>query len=389
MRFFIFLTFILAVLQPISAFSTTWHVEKDSSGDFSVIQDAVDAASEGDVIEIGPGRFEEYTMIGNYDLYVLVRGKSLTFRGAGIGVTVIGPSEPMNTKRAQEGFALLDYPSFMRVENLSTENLGSIHYDVVCSVLEIENCSLSGGGRGIQGEWASGGYIRNCDFTELLGYGVGVYSPTQDFVIENCAFSQTLHGVNFSWSGVQNCILQNCTFVGSNVPNGVGIQVKSGASATISNCHVEGFLSYGMLVSLSSAMINECTIIARDDAVGLLVHQNDFVQFKDNTLVSDNACFRIRGSGFGATTFFTGNHIFREGDGLFVENWTSGTTLPPETINMKNNFWGTQDIDEIAEYIEDHNDSPDIFYTIDFLPIADGPVAVESMEWGSVKALFR
>ena len=39
---------VLAVAS--SAHGRTWHVEKDGSGDFTVIQDAVDAAADGDVI---------------------------------------------------------------------------------------------------------------------------------------------------------------------------------------------------------------------------------------------------------------------------------------------------------------------------------------------------
>ncbi len=71
----------------------TWHVERDGSGDFVVIQDAVDAASPGDVIQLGPGRFDEWEFRqGNpqYPVYVQVE-KNLSFVGAGMGETIIGP----------------------------------------------------------------------------------------------------------------------------------------------------------------------------------------------------------------------------------------------------------------------------------------------------------
>jgi hypothetical protein len=40
-------------LAASSAYPTTWFVERDGSGDFMVIQDAVDAAAAGDTILFG------------------------------------------------------------------------------------------------------------------------------------------------------------------------------------------------------------------------------------------------------------------------------------------------------------------------------------------------
>ena len=47
-------------LSPLTASASTWLVEKDGSGDFAVIQDAVDASAEGDTIKIGRGRYEDF-----------------------------------------------------------------------------------------------------------------------------------------------------------------------------------------------------------------------------------------------------------------------------------------------------------------------------------------
>ncbi len=50
----------VAALSPVKTSAKTWYVEKDGSADFTVIQNAVDAAAAGDTIRIGPGRFEEF-----------------------------------------------------------------------------------------------------------------------------------------------------------------------------------------------------------------------------------------------------------------------------------------------------------------------------------------
>ncbi|MBE0568033.1 MAG: hypothetical protein IH621_18915 [Krumholzibacteria bacterium] len=49
-----------AFVLTTGAEARTWRVEKDGSGDYTVIQDALDAAASGDTIQIGPGRFEDF-----------------------------------------------------------------------------------------------------------------------------------------------------------------------------------------------------------------------------------------------------------------------------------------------------------------------------------------
>ena len=80
----------------------TWHVRKDGTGDFKVIQDAVDQAAAGDTIRIGPGRFEEKKPYTSYppdkwtvDVYVAVDVADLTIVGSGVDQTFIGPPSPI------------------------------------------------------------------------------------------------------------------------------------------------------------------------------------------------------------------------------------------------------------------------------------------------------
>jgi len=47
------------VLGAEATHGRTWYVERDGSGDFWNIQNAVDIAEDGDVIEIGPGLFRQ------------------------------------------------------------------------------------------------------------------------------------------------------------------------------------------------------------------------------------------------------------------------------------------------------------------------------------------
>ena len=63
-----------------SASAATWTVESDGSGDFASIQDAIDAAADGDEVHLSAGTFYE-----PFDF----SGKSLNIVGKGFEVTWI------------------------------------------------------------------------------------------------------------------------------------------------------------------------------------------------------------------------------------------------------------------------------------------------------------
>jgi len=56
----LFILCICFVFLSPSADGAVLYVEKDGTGDFTIIQDAIDAAGDGDTIQIGAGRFNDY-----------------------------------------------------------------------------------------------------------------------------------------------------------------------------------------------------------------------------------------------------------------------------------------------------------------------------------------
>ncbi len=143
----IFLSLLLVVSFTSVSEARTWQVAKDGSGDFSVIQDAVDAAESGDEIHIGPGRFDDYTTIHEggslyWDFYVGVTGKSLSFIGSGAGQTIIGPEDSSVNENDALGISCTEGPSTILVSGISFENINYTCIWLMYGHLEVDSCSF-------------------------------------------------------------------------------------------------------------------------------------------------------------------------------------------------------------------------------------------------------
>ena len=90
---------LLVLFCAANAPAAVWRVEKNGSGDFTIIQHAVDASASGDTILIGPGRYDDRFLWGNppwqQHTRVLVTRSDLTLIGAGADRTIIGDAAPM------------------------------------------------------------------------------------------------------------------------------------------------------------------------------------------------------------------------------------------------------------------------------------------------------
>ncbi len=234
------LVVVLSSLGAGAVWARTWHVERDGSGDFTVIQDAVAAASPGDVIKIGPGLYDEYGVYNfgipgsDWHIYVFVTVPNLTFRGAGPEATFIGPGDgPPNIPRTDGIFA--EWIGTLRVEGIGFENLLLRGIDCHDSRLEVADCRFIGPGEnGIQGWFTGGLQVTNCEFQGLWDPAILVFDPTNGAVISDCRFviPQSSVGVKFNYPGSTNCNVRNSTFEGGSV----GVSFTSRASGSIIDC---------------------------------------------------------------------------------------------------------------------------------------------------------
>ena len=63
--------------------------------------------------------------------------------------------------------------------------------------------------------------------------------------------------------------------------------------------------------------------------------------------------------------------------------------MPCAGFDFTDNYWGTDDPDEIAAMIYDASDHDDTDYTIDFVPYRSASTPVERRSLSEIKALFR
>ena len=377
------------LLLPVGSGAATIRVEKDGSGDFTVIQDAVDAAEDGDTIEIGPGRFSDvhdFLYYGGFTTQVCVTlEKSLNIIGSGQGVTVITPANGFKTQSEPGGFA-------SRSANL----------DVLLSDLTVENCP----GNAILFDMEFGGKLEMERVEVSNSFSGVVLKRTQNSRIHDCSFQTTGQSGVWAWN-VVGLLVDDCFFQGHR-----GILYYEALDSEIKNCRTEnltlGFsLSFceGVTVShcqLSDSSYRSLSLWGGND---ILVHDVEAIDHSQAGLGlkhhSSMGEIEIRDSVFkgGEVTCyidapipglaFHNNHILPSDEGWTVWATHDLYSGPDTWVSLTNNYWGTDVPGEVAASIHDGHDDEECHMFIFFEPMAGGPVGTNRTTLGGLKALFR
>jgi hypothetical protein len=375
----------------------TWYVEKDGSGDFTVIQDAVDAASSGDTIRIGAGRWDDYRWEQGAVVYAWVIDKSLTFIGEGPTTTIIG-NESESFPHPTNGYAFYVFSGVgvTRFSDIGFD-LPNLRGHAIWSTgdrIEVDNCRFTNLLRGVFTDGIDGGFVRHSEFENVnfsnSGRGVGLYTPARNFVVEHCTFVECSTAVRADWSGAQDIVVQHCTISGGRT----GVSFVSGATGVVRNSVITGTNSWGIYVYAHGLIEIEENYIA-------VAPEHDAVAFGIPYVVSLGATVSLRSNVFESSyrvMYVQGPSVQLESEGNhFLLNSSSGWYVygggsysgPPVHIDLSGCWWGTTDVDYIAQRIMDGNIDPQKNYFFDFLPIAEGPVPVQQQTWTEVKGLFR
>ena len=190
-----------------TATAATLHVSADGSGEYATIQAALNAAADGDVIELGPGTYAGW---GNYNLEFY---DDVTLRGTGDPALTVLDARPG------------------RAFNLAEETGGTVEN------LTVRFGSGTDGGAVYTG-WGTYTF-RDCRFLDNATAGVGgVWMGDQSGVItfQGCLFARNsaddTGGVLAATDSV-DLTVRGCTFVQNDAPQGSCIDAVTDASVTV------------------------------------------------------------------------------------------------------------------------------------------------------------
>jgi hypothetical protein len=380
---------LLAGLGALPAPAATWQVAQDGSGDFVTIQEAIEAAATGDVIELAAGAYSDPVTFesGGAEIlcYALIEGKDLTIVGAGTDVTFIGPptmSPPYQWEygiflRSGAGVALRD----LTIGNVSES---PVYAFIPATFFEATDCVFRDShGSGIVGDFPDGLTVRSCLFTGLTEAGISVNSPTQALV-EDCEFVDNGgFGCNFSFNGCVG-IVRNCVFQG-----GDGVQF-GGAAGLVENCQIYDFRTVGVYANYSGdvEIIGNHIRSESEIAAGIWATNIGLLTARHNTVMCAGSCVYLFSD---RDLDFHENHLLRIAPEAFYIRVGEYFPYWVAHLDFTLNWWGTTDADEIAEWIWDgHDDSSgNLLIYIDYIPFLGGPVRVEQHSLSAVKELFR
>ncbi len=376
------------VILAATAHGRTWTVELDGSGAFTVIQDAVDAASDGDVIAIGPGRFDDFQTVYNndghplYDVYVKIEAKSLTLIGAGQEQTIIGPADGSIHTRQSMGI-MAQQVNALTLRDLVFEhtNFHSVHFEY--GHLDMNSCVIRSADVGIFAIASDGGSVRSCRFESIEDDGLIVYTPTPLFELSDCQFQDVGLGAGAYWSGAR-CDIVRCSFTNGVVATGFSnLACGSVVDCTMTNC-----ANYALAVhGAQSVAFTDNTVVCDSGSAGLGLLGCNELTVVNNVIEGGNFACLYANAGYGDLSIHQ-NHFLRMDGGYFART-TTFFPYADTIIDLSGNYWGTTNIDEIELWTLDGDDLPNSNLFFNFEPIAEGPVSTEQTTWGEVKTLFR
>ncbi len=364
-----------ALVGGTPALSATWRVEQDGTGQFLSIQPAVDVAAAGDTILIGPGNYNQAQSIyipswnATTDVFVEVTVPGLVFVGTNPDEVFVGPDSYYPTYFGPIGmFEDEQFAEPWYVENITFRNCYTGLYAL--GAVAVTNCHfIHNMGHGVfssRGRCAVSGSYFEDNKTGVRAHQCMELQILDSTIVRSHCYLAGSVDLRLAGSCFQGSVL---TFYGSSgrITECTGtnsqIEITVGGIASVISCNF-AMPGYAALVVTDMGSATVDSSIFTSDLYPVTLYGGA-------QLTAQNSHF-LNSSG-------PGNRLVN------CESYATGWT----TIDLKNNYWGTNDSAEIAAGIWDNNDDPALKVIVEFEPFASGPVPGEKRSWGDVKAMFR
>jgi predicted outer membrane repeat protein len=289
-----------------------------SGCDYTSINAAIGAASDGDVIQLSAETYFEGSQIDTL-------GKAITLRGV--------------PDKAGEPASVLDGAGSHRVLICeSGETSATVFQDLMIKNGNV-NVNDNGDGGGGMFNGSSSPTLTNCTFTnnsasgQFNGTGGGVYNSASNPILTDCTF--TSNSADYGGGGMVNesssPALTNCTFTSNSAEYGGGMYNYLESNPTLANCTFEGNSAVddggGMLNSSGSPTLTNCTFTS-NSAVS---SGGGVYNYASNPILTD-CTFTSNSADYGGGMYnysissptlaecdFTGNSAIERGGAIFFE----------------------------------------------------------------------
>jgi hypothetical protein len=367
-----------------------WRVELDGSGDFTSIQDAVDAAEPGDTILVGPGRFDEFrlTPINNFSAVIYVYKSGLTVQGAGVDETIIGTGLVDWYRRPVIGHSSIS--SFTLRDARVTGGYDCIYYSG--DGLTVERCELGNSTGGMSLFSSNNFTVRDSRFLDVSSIGIISFGHgASNGLIEDCEFVGMIQAIVIQRTS--NVRIADCVMTEVDQ----AIQYDGSTAGEISRCRATGIPSWaygvGMLVVAGSQVtMTDCEIDWSMTATGALSVRSQGVVSGHGNILRGGRITTIRVNGPNTFHGFHGNEIYPADPLSVLATYIPGSLIPPVHLDLTGNYWGTDDAEQIAAWIEDYHDYPDSHdyrMIVDYIPFEASSVGTVPASLSEVKDRFR
>lgn len=231
---------------------------------YKSIEDALDAAQDGDVIRIRNGHYREHLVIQKRVHLLGVGSAQKTIIEAPAGLMWVEGSEGQPTVLLQAGEAKLSNLSFVGSPNAPAviENM--------CGDLTVQGCAVRGGGAGtgIRVTDAATATIRFCDVSECRAHGIAVQRQAH-CAVEKCHVFRSQCGVLVGDLGSQAALRSCCL----QLNNQAGLVVHSHGSVLVDDSDVSRNAVAGIALSLHARAVLAATKVCNNRKAGVCLSE--------------------------------------------------------------------------------------------------------------------